>query len=362
MKLRKYLCLMLLSIFVCPVAVMASTQGSIREQSIFKDRIFEMLKRQDLNAIKDYVNSIPDCDLSYNKEEEDTSSSDPVCTMDRINGKSFLWHVWQKGYNKESYRFNLIETDAGLYEALGNYYRSLYHVEPRKFDVKLYKDFYNRFINTWLQERVELILTQLWQSGTIYKKWEGFSGMTGKNIYTTLYISNKLGFKNIFRYIDPEVKMDKHVKIGTKSSRLNTILKEMKQTSEETDAPELLPKVVNSWFNSIISPELWDKTEQEYYKGKKQENMYRTLNEEGWDIFADAGLTPDDWQIHTVTLYVRACDRVLGNKEICSAFEAGATKYGFYVPPQKIEEQVEQEVAETVDRTSAKFNKGYLPL
>lgn len=346
MKLRKYLLLMLLSILICP-NIMANTQGSVIAQMDFRYRVLEFLKQKDFDGLKDYVDSVPNCDLSYNKDEEQEAEySDPVCTMDRINGKSFLWHVWQKGYNKESYRFNIIEIDAGLYDSLANYYRFLYNAEPRDFDLKSYRNFYNRFLDTWLQERVELILTNLWQPGTIYRKWDGFSAMTGKNIYTTLYISYKLGM-GICKYIDDEIKLDKYV-YGGGRDRLRTILKEMKQKSEETNTPELFRYIQRLWYHSIAYNEA-DEAEKEYYQGKKHRKMFELLSEDGWDMFAGMldGITGETLrrEKHNISVDIRACQRIMQKQELCDSFEQGAIRNGFYIPPY-VEPSIEEQVQE----------------
>ena len=355
MKFKKYLFLILMSSFICPSIIMASTQGSIMEQFLFKDKVLELLKQKDFDAIKEYIGTIPNCNLSYKKnEEQTTNSSDPVCTMDRINGKNFLWHVWQKGYSRESYRFNLIEIDAGLYDSLSNYYRFLYSAEPRDFNVELYRNFYNLFMGTWLQERVELILTNLWQPGTIYKKWAGFSAMTGKDIYTTLYVSHELGI-GVCKYIDCEIKLDKYVYGGGKN-RLRTILKEMKQKSDETNTPELLRYIKRSWYHSIAYNEA-DEEEKEYYQGKKTKKKFEMLSGDGWDMFSGMfdGITGETLrrEKHNIQVDIWNCLRIMQNQELCNSFEQGAIRNGFYTPTV---EELETVIAEQLEEMQNKLD------
>lgn len=387
MKLNKYLLLIMLSICICPGIVMASSLGSIRKQAAFRDKALELLKQQDLDALKDYVDSIPDCNLSYNVNQEQINNqdeiasegnalqeideeesaqefvvqnnpqSDQVCTMDRIDGKAFLYRVWQKGVSRERFRFDLIETDAGLYDSLGNYYRFLYNAEPRNFNIKFYRDFYNRFRDTWLQSRVELVLTNLWQPGTIYRKWSGFSAMTGKNIYTTLYVSWLVGI-DICKYIDPEIKMDKYI-YGGGRDRLRTILREMKQKSEETNTPELLRYIKRLWYHSISYNES-DEAEKEYYQGKKHTKKYELLSDGGWDMFSDVldGLTGETLrrEKHNIKVDIWNCVRITEKPELCESFEQGAIKNGFYTAPiEYVEPSIEEKLQEMQNQINEKL-------
>ena len=370
MKLKKCLYLAVLSICSCSCFLMASTEGSIKAQAEFKENILELLKQKDFDAIKEYIQGIPDCDLTYKAVEDikdDTEvnplileevRANPVCTMDRINGKSFLWHVWQKGYNKEMFRFDIIEIDGGLYDALGNYYRFLYHAEPKDLNLKLYRNFYNRFIDTWLQERVELILTNLWQPGTIYRKWDGFSSMTGQNIYTTLYISYMLGFESVTKYVDPEIKLDKNI-FGGGKDRLRTILKEMKQKSDETNTPQLLQYIKRSWYHSIAYSES-DQKEKEYYQGKKHRKMFELLSGNGWEMFSDIldGVTGENLrrEKHNIKVDIRNCLRIMQNAEVCDSFEKGAIKNGFYTPPvEYVEPTMKEKMKEMQNQIQEKL-------
>ena len=108
---------------------------------------------------------------------------------------------------------------------------------------------------------------------------------------------------------------------------------------------------MHDWFYSLVGSESWDDTEHEYYKGSKQKRMYKFFNEEGWNAFARVGFKSNKWERHTMTLYVKACRRVLTKDDVydvektCSAFENGAEKYGFYYPPY-VEPSIEVQVEE----------------
>ncbi len=332
--------------------LMANPIESYWSQSNFNEKALELLKNNDLEALQEYTNSIPDCGPAYEGDK-----ANGICTADRINGKSFLWHVWQKGAVRERAIYNLVEVDAGLYDSLNNLYRLLYHAEPRNFNIKSYRDFYNRFKNTWLQERVELILTNLWQPGTIYRKWDGFSAMTGKNIYTTLYVSYMLGF-GICKYIDPEIKLDKYV-YGGGRERLRTILNEMKQKSDETNTPELLRYIKRLWYHSIAYNES-DEAEKEYYQGKKHKKMYELLGEGGWDMFSDMLDTVTGETLrrekHNIKVDIWSCPRITGKPELCESFEQGAIKNGFYTAPvEYVEPSIEEKMQEMQNQINEKL-------
>ncbi len=376
---KHFICtaILILSISFCffPVNVFADTQRSVIAQMNFKDKVLELLKQNDLDALKEYIDSIPNCNYSAKavKEEvvseegtEETPIQEPaaqvnpaneICTVDRTNGKSFLWHVWQKGANKERLRFTLVEIDAGLYDSLGNLYRYLYNANSRQFDARLYRDFYNRFKNTWLKEKIELILTNLWQDGTIYRKWDGFSAMTGKNIYTTLYVSYMVGIP-LTKYIDPEIKLDKYV-YGGGRDRLRVILKEMKQKNDETNTPQLLRYIKRLWYHSIAYNES-DQEEKDYYQGRKHKKMYELLSEGGWDMFSDIldGLSGETLRLekHNIKVDIWNCERITGKKELCDSFEQGAIKNGFYTAPiEYIEPSIEEKMQELQDQIDEKL-------
>ena len=350
-QLIKVLCVVMLSIFVLSVIAKADYPSSVAKQKEVDAQIMTLLESNNLEQLKEYIDSIPDCKYLEDKQTPE------FCTFDRIDGKCYMVHVFNKDFQWKERDFTAVSIESGIYTALKRIYSTSYHKDSRTFDINTYRDFYNRYRATWLSERVEKILINIWQKGDFLDKYSDFSAMSGQSIYTTLYVSRELGLPT-YKYASSEVSYDLYVP-QARRGRFHTILNEMKRKSKETNSPELLKGVVGKWFDSLISSELWDKTEQEYYKGKKQERMYRMFNEEGWDMFAEAGVTPNDWRIHSITLYVRACRRVLKNEKICSAFEEGAAKHGFYIPPEKIAEQQEQELNEAINRTSGKFDKGY---
>ena len=331
----------------CSVNVMGITTLS-QVQSEFNAKVLELLENNDLEQLKEYTQSIPDC-----VEPGEENETPEICTNDRTDGRNFLWHIWKKGLKRSE---NVIEIDAGIYTALGVFYRKLYKAEPTVWNRANYYDFYKRYKNTWLQDNVELMFTQLWQRGSIFKKWDGFSGMTGRHIYTTLYISSMLGFDSMYKYVSSEIRLDKDVYGGGKNW-LRSILYEMKQKSDEFKGEDLLLTIKRDWLDSILIGE-FNAEERNYYKGVKTKRMFEMLNEKGWDMFMEDGLEPSKWEKHAVTLNIRACPKV-HKAEVCKSFEKGAIKYGFYIPPEVIEEQLEQKLIEAVNRTSGKFDKGH---
>ena len=212
-----------------------------------------------------------------------------------------------------------------------------------------YKNFYGRFHDSWLSEKLEKSMIRIWQKGDFLSKYNHFSCVTGETLFTTIYISNIIGL-DPFKYVDKKILMNLYAYDGG-NERVYKVLSEMKRKASELDAQDLFQTVLHEWFYSIVSYEGWDKSEVEYYKGMKQKRMYKFLNELGWDAFGKVGIQPSKWEKHTVSLYVKACPRVLGDEKTCAAFEKGATKYGFYTPvTEKVENAVEKEIAAfTVD-------------
>lgn len=334
----------------CAINAMSGMSYSSQAQAEFNAQVLRFLENNELAQLKEYMESIPDC------EDVTDANEAPICTNDRTDGKNFLWHIWKRGLNKKE---NVVEVDAGIYMALGVFYKKLYKTEPEVWNRRNYYNFYKRYKDTWLQENIELIFTQLWQRGSIFKKWEGFSGMTGQRIYTTLYISSMLGFESMYKYVSPEIKLDKQV-YGGGRNWLHSILYEMKQKSDELKGNDLLLTIKRDWLDSILIGE-FNAEERDYYKGVKTKKMFEMLNEKGWDMFMEGGLEPSEWEKHVVALNIRACPRV-HKPEVCKSYEKGAVKHGFYIPPEVIEEQLEQKLMEAVNRTSGKFDKGYFNL
>lgn len=357
-KIIKILCIFVFSIFNFSVFAWADYALSVAKQKELDAKVLELLKSNNLEELEEYINSIPDCVYSEDGQVPD------ICTFDRIDGKDFTTHALQSGFRWEHKNFTAITPDAALYDAFKTIYSISYHKNYRTLDIDTYRDFYNRYKGTWLNDRVEKTLVRMWQKGDFLTKYNNsFSCMTGETIYTTIYISHMLKFSSIYKYSSPEITFATTV-VNAGRGRLHSILNEMKRKSNETNTNWLLNIVVSSWFDSLIASEQWDRTEQNYYKGKKQQRMYDMFNEEGWDMFANAGLTPTDWQKHTVTLYVKACRRVIGDEKKCAAFEEGAAKYGFYIPPEVIEkeiaEETEKQLTATLERKTGYFDKGYL--
>ena len=321
--------------------VAASPTGSYLAQEQFNAQVLDLLKQHDLTGLKDLMDRVPDCVLP----EQDEIIPE-VCTNDRTDGYDFIRHIWKKGTKPGQVRLNIVDVDGGLYDSLRSLYWYLYQADPRNFHKEFYRDFYNRYKQTWLRAYIEVILTQLWQRGTTYEKLSGFSAMTGKHIYTTLYVSQQLGFDSIYQYISPGVRLDKYVNGGGRNW-LRSILTEMKQASEETNTPELLRAVKTAWFTSILESEWYDEAERQYYQGIKQKRMFELLNEDGWAMFADLAPALPKWQRHNIGVYIRACGH-LYSAAVCEAFENGAVKYGFYTPPVQYTEPTKEEMIEEI--------------
>ena len=188
-------------------------------------------------------------------------------------------------------------------------------------------------------------MTQLWQPGTELRKYDGFSAMTGKHIFTTLYVSWYSGFDSMYKYISPSIKFDKQVYGGGKN-RLRTILREMKQASQELNAPYLLYSAKRSWLDYLLSSENFDDEEVAYYQGIKRKRMFEFFDEEGWGMFAEKEMPPSHWERHTVRLYILSCPRSYP-QELCDQFEKGAIKYGYYFPP--VPEPTPEEIVEKIN-------------
>ncbi|MBO7605616.1 MAG: hypothetical protein J6S61_04035 [Elusimicrobiaceae bacterium] len=352
-QLIKIICIFIISIFVFSVIAQADYSSSVKKQKELNTEVMELLKANNLDKLREYIYGIKDCGIS-----EDGQTPE-FCTFDRIDGKDFVTHVLQGGFRVEHKNFTIVSPDIALYEALKRYYISSYKSDPRTFNLNNYSDFYSHYKNTWLKDITEKVIIKMWQRGDFFDKYSNFSCMTGVNIYTTVYISHLLKFDSIFKYTSPEISFNMTGPTACRG-RLHTILNEMKRKADETNSHDLLKQVVSSWFNSLSTPEIWDETEQQYYKGKKQQRMYDMFNEEGWDMFAGASLTPTAWQKHTITLYVHSCMRVINDVKRCSAFEQGAIKHGFYTPYEQAEEQLEDHLADEIERVSSRLDKGFV--
>ncbi len=345
----KILYVSIFSILIFTTSAKAGYENYLMQKE-FKTKVFSLIKSNDFERLKQYLDSVPDCDYSQQLQ------SPIICTLDRIDRKGFITHIWQRGFKKKEYdNFITVSIDASIYEALESLYLNLYGNLPAKLNIHNYKNFYNRFRNTWLSENAEKILIGIWQKGSFMNKYTNFDSMTGESIFTTLYLSKELELDNIFKYVSGEIAMDIN-SFNYRNKRLYSILKEMERKSKLLNSKELLAKVLNSWFNSIITPESWDKTEQEFYEGKKQKCMYTTLNEKGWEFFA-SNFVPTDWQKHVITLNVKSCRRVLKDEKVCSAFEEGAKKYGFYKAPQteQAKQIIEEKFNEIQDQMQGKI-------
>lgn len=356
-QLTKVLCVVFFSILGLSVIAKADSSSSYKAQQEFEKQVLELLKSNNLNELKELTESIPDCDYSVD------GTLPQLCTLDRTDGKDFVTHVFQRSFQREYQDFTIANIDVAIYEGFEKLYSYLFKDYYRTLDIEKYQQFYNRFRDTWLAERAEKTLIRIWQRGDSLDKYSDFSCVTGERLFTTIYVSDKLGI-GAFKYVSSGIVMNLHIYDGA-NGRVNTILKEMKRQAKKLDALDLFQKVLHEWFYSIVSYEGWDEGEKEYYKGTKQERMYKFLDEDGWDAFGKAGIKPDSWERHTIKLNILACRRVLSyNKEIynpekiCSAFEKGAEKYWFYFAPP-----VEPSIEEKIDEINAQFKEKYmLPL
>lgn len=321
--------------------VFASPEGSRVAQKKFNEQLVELLKNNDLAQAQALMQSVPDC-----PKDDSQESSPAFCTHDRADGFGFVHHVLKRHAITDKIKFDVVSVEAGLYEGLNALYRQYYQVSPKEYNKNNYRRFYGKYRGTWMAPYVEQVEAFLWQQGMTYDLQNGFSARNGQGIYTTLYISFQSGFDNLYQYVSPEVRLDKYTR-SCGRLRLQTILAEMKKRSEETNSPDLLLVLKNAWLNSILKPEWGNATESAFYQGQKQELMYRMLNEEGWALFADLSKNLSKVQRHNIGLYVRACPRS-HDPETCEAFEQGATKYGFYIPPIKHVEPTKKEMIQEV--------------
>ncbi len=351
-QLVKTLCIVIFGIICLSVIAKADNYTSYKAQQEFEKTVLDLLKSNSLEELKELTESIPNC------EYLEDGTTPPLCTLDRIDGKDFVTHVFQRNFKWEYKDFTVVNVDVAIYEGFERLYSYLYRDFYRTLDIKKYQSFYNRFRDTWLAERAEKAMIKIWQRGDTMDKYTRFSCLTGERIFTTIYLSEKLSI-GTFKYVSREISMDLHLYNGG-SGRLRTILNEMKNQAQKLDALDLFQRVLHEWFYSIVSYEGWDDGEQEYYKGSKQERMYKYLDREGWDVFGKVGMKSNAWERHTIKLNIYACRRVLSHKDvydpekICSAFEQGAEKYGFYYPPY-VEPTFEESLQEIQDKFTEKY-------
>lgn len=343
-QLTKVLCVVLFSILGLSVIAKADNRTSFNAQKEFEKQVVDLLKSNSLEELKELTESVPNC------EYLEDGTTPPLCTLDRTDGKDFVIHVFQRTFPRQYNDFTVVNIDVALYEGFEKLYSYLYKDYCRTLDIEKYQKFYNRFRDTWLADRAEKTMIRIWQRGDFLDKYSDFSCVTGERLFTTIYVSDKIGI-GAFKYVSSGIVMNLHIYDGA-NGRVNKILSEMKRQAKKLNALDLFQKVLHEWFYSIVSYEGWDEGEKEYYKGTKQERMYKFLDEDGWDAFGKAGIKPDSWERHTIKLNILACRRVLSyNKnvynpeKICSAFEKGAEKYWFYFPPYEepsIDVQIEE--------------------
>ncbi|MBO4707983.1 MAG: hypothetical protein J5594_05465 [Elusimicrobiaceae bacterium] len=352
-QLKQVLCVIMLCILGLSVIAKADNITSLKAQQEFEKKVLELLKSNSLEELREYTESIPDC--VYLED----GTVPPLCTVNRIDKRDFVTHVFHRSIERGYKDFTVVNIDAALYGGFESFYSYLYNDFYKTLDVSKYRNFYSRFRNSWLSEKVEKTMIRIWQKGDFFDKYNHFSCVTGETLFTTIYISYIIGI-DPFKYVNRGILMNTHVYNGG-SERVYRILIEMKRKASNLDALDLFQEVLHEWFYSIISYEGWDKTEMEYYKGTKQEFMYKFLSEFGWNAFGKAGIKPSSWERHTIKLNVRACRTVLGYKKlynlekICSDFENGAEKYGFYYPPY-----VEPSIEEKIEEINTQFKEKYM--
>ncbi len=350
-QLMKILCIVMLSILGLSIIAKAATSKAQRE---FEEKVLDLLKSNSLEELQEYIESIPDC--TYLED----GTVPPLCTLNRMDNRDFVTHTFHGSIEYDGYKdFTVVNIDAALHRGFESLYTYLYDEYYRTLDISKYRNFYSRFRNTWLSEKVEKTMIKLWQKGDFLDKYNYFSCVTGETLFTTIYVSYIIGL-DPFKYVGKKILMNLYTYDGG-NERVYKILSEMKQKAKKLDAMNLFQEVLHEWFYSIISYEEWDKTEMGYYQGTKQERMYRFFDEVGWDAFGKVGIKSTSWERHVIKLNILSCRRVLEYKQvynfdkICSAFEKGAEKYGFYYPPY-----VEPSIEEKIEGINTQFKEKYM--
>ncbi len=351
-QLIKVLCVVLFGIICLSVIVKADNYTSFKAQEEFEKTVLDLLKSNSLEELRELTESIPDCQYL------EDGTTPPLCTFNRTDGKDFITHVFQSAFRWDYKDFTVVNIDVAIQEGFDRLYSYLFRDYYTTLDVEKYRKFYDRFRGTWLAERAEQSMIRVWQKGDFLDKYSRFSFVNGRRLFTTIYVSDILGI-GAFKYVSRGISMDLHLYNGG-SGRVREILDEMKYQAQKLDALNLFQKVLHAWFYSIVSYEGWDDTEHEYYQDTKQERMYKYLDEAGWDMFGKVGMKSNAWERHTIKLNVFACRRVFSHRDvhdpekICSAFEKGAEKYGFYYPPH-VEPSIEKQIEEVQNQFKEKY-------
>lgn len=338
-------CLGLLLAAVLALAAPAATTtpqpigglGLSRAQQEFNTRVYNLLQENQIDELEQYVQSIPDCPAQGPDGE--------ICTNERTDGFNYIWHVRKRGTHTWNKRGQIISIDNGVYDALSTWYKELYNSVPTHLDRQHYEDFYRKYKGTWLCQKVEETMTQLWQPGRAYDgtTWAGIT--YGKEFYTALYVSVLAQFDDIYKYVSPHLYFSKY-RAGTSYIYLLGTFKSMGEISRQTDTAWLWNAVKRRWLDSLLQPETYE--EGNYYEGGKQKLIIEFFNEFGWGLFMADGYQPTEWQRHTATLYGRSCERMTNlASHACELYREGITKYGLN-EDAVAQEVVKQDIARQV--------------
>ena len=108
-KLTKVLSIVVFSILTLTVVTKADHISSYNAQQEFRAKVLDLLKANDLEQLEEYFNSIPDCEYS------EDGTVPPLCTFDRIDGKDFVVHSYQRAFKTERKDFTSVNMDGALY-------------------------------------------------------------------------------------------------------------------------------------------------------------------------------------------------------------------------------------------------------
>ncbi len=313
--------------------------GLTQAQRAFNTQVYHFLQEDKIEELEQFVQSIPDCPPAG---EEITTE---VCTNERTDGFKYIWHNWKRGMYTWNRSDKIISIDNGMYDALTEWYKTLYRENPHKLDGGKYYDFYHRYNKTWLAGIIEETMTQLWQPGRAFDgtTWAGIT--YGKENYTALYVSWLAQFDDIYNQVSSHLYIYKY-RAGASFVYLIGVFKRMEEISQQTNSTWLWNSIKRKWLDSLLLPETYEGTD--YYEGQKQKLIIEFFNEDGWKLFASGGYQPTKWQRHTATLYGRACERMTNlAPHACERYRAGITKYGFN-NDAIAQEEVKEEVARQV--------------
>ena len=322
--LRVFLCLLWITPF--GLVARASTEkeptpvggwGIPAKQQEFNTQIYHFLRTNQMDELQRFIEQVPDC------SEADEAEVD-MCTPDRTDGKPYLQHIELRNVNEKS-DSKIVFVDRGIYDAITAWYKTLYGADPKTLNQAAYKDFYNRYRGTWLAPQIEETLILRWQPGVVFDGVVNFPKVTGKGIFTTLYVAKLLQVDG-YKYISPNLRFQKYSGNAFYTKWLSILL-EMEKLGKQTNSSEIVRELKSTWLDSLLAPELGG--ECSYYEGRKQKYIIEFFNKFGMGLFMNDGNTPTKWQKHTATLYARACERTPRiSAKSCELYREGITKYG----------------------------------